>query len=98
MGHHSHDGRQDIESFGAKKSDQLQREAEIDLAAFRQIVNADPFGLDLIHQAHQFALVGGIVGQRLGHEIMLEELQDAFSQTRKYAQNAAQARGLNMDW
>ena len=27
-----------------------------------------------------------------------EELTDAFSQTKKYAQNAAQARGLKMDW
>jgi hypothetical protein len=27
-----------------------------------------------------------------------EELADAFSQTRKYARNAAQAKGLSLDW
>jgi hypothetical protein len=27
-----------------------------------------------------------------------QELQDAFSQTKKYALNAASARGLKLDW
>ncbi|MGB3243498.1 MAG: SDR family NAD(P)-dependent oxidoreductase [Sulfitobacter sp.] len=40
--------------------------------------------------AAQFAGINDPQGQ--------EELQDAFSQTKKYALNAAQARGLKLDW
>ena len=34
----------------------------------------------------------------IGANATQEELTDAFSQTRKYALNAAQARGLKLDW
>lgn len=40
--------------------------------------------------AARFDKINGAEGQ--------EELQDAFSQTKKYALNAARARGLDMDW
>ncbi|MEW9920398.1 SDR family NAD(P)-dependent oxidoreductase [Marimonas sp. MJW-29] len=40
--------------------------------------------------AARFAEIASTEGQ--------EELTDAFSQTKKYAQNAARARGLKMDW
>ena len=40
--------------------------------------------------AAQFAEISDSTGQ--------EELTDAFSQTKKYALNAAKARGLKLDW
>ena len=38
------------------------------------------------------------VFDQIGNPDGQQELTDAFSQTRKYARNAAQARGLNLDW
>jgi len=35
---------------------------------------------------------------QISDETKMEELQDAFSQTKKYALNAAKARGLKLDW